>query len=171
MPTTIVTDSYPAPEFNLTQRDVEQCLPELEAYWALFEPAFDRVEQFRRSQVYLKGLLSTLGRKTTERIALELRENVRDLQHFVGQSPWETAPLVAIHQRQIGETLGEADGVALIDESGVVKQGVDSVGVGPQYCGCGRQGRQLAKRRLLGVCQSQRLWSDCGSTVCAGGLV
>lgn len=135
MPTTIVTDSCPAPEFNLTQRDVEQCLPELEAYWALFEPAFGRVEQFRRSQVYLKGLLSDLGRKTTERIALELNENVRDLQHFMGQSPWETTPLMAIHQRQLGALLGEADGVALIDESGVVKQGVDSVGVGPQYCG------------------------------------
>jgi len=135
MPTTIVTDSCPAPEFNLTQRDVEQCLPELEAYWALFEPAFGRVEQFRRSQVYLRGLLSDLGRKTTERIALEFSENVRDLQHFLGQSPWETTPLVAIHQRQLGALLGEADGVVLIDESGVVKQGVDSVGVGPQYCG------------------------------------
>lgn len=135
MPTTIVTDSCPAPEFNLTQRDVEQCLPELEAYWALFEPAFGRVEQFQRSQVYLKGLLSDLGRKTTERIALEFRENVRDLQHFLGQSPWETTPLVAIHQSQLGAMLGEADGVVLIDESGVVKQGVDSVGVGPQYCG------------------------------------
>ena len=135
MLTTIVTDSCPAPEFNLTQRDVEQCLPELEAYWALFEPAFGRVEQFRRSQVYLRGLLSDLGRKTTERIALEFSENVRDLQHFLGQSPWETTPLVAIHQRQLGVLLGEADGVVLIDESGVVKQGVDSVGVGPQYCG------------------------------------
>jgi SRSO17 transposase len=135
MPTTIVTDSCLAPEFNLTQRDVEQCLPELEAYWALFEPAFGRVEQFQRSQVYLKGLLSDLGRKTTERIALEFSENVRDLQHFLGQSPWETTPLVAIHQRQLGALLGEADGVVLIDESGVVKQGVDSVGVGPQYCG------------------------------------
>ena len=135
MPTTIVTDSYPAPEFNLTQRDVAQFLPELAAYWALFAPAFGRVEQFRRSQVYLKGLLSNLGRKTTERIALEFGENVRDLQHCVGQSPWDTAPLVAIHQRQLGATLGEADGVALIDESGVVKQGGASVGVGPQYCG------------------------------------
>jgi FOG: Transposase len=35
----------------------------------------------------------------------------------------------------VAETLGEADGVALIDESGVVKQGNHSVGVGAQYCG------------------------------------
>ena len=135
MPTTFVTDSYPAPEFNLTQRDVAQCLPELAAYWELFAPAFGRVEQFRQSQVYFRGLLSDLGRKTTERIALEFSANVRDLQHFMGQSPWATEPLGAIHQRQLGATLGEPDGVVLIDESGVVKQGADSVGVGPQYCG------------------------------------
>ena len=135
MPTSIVTDSCPAPKFNLTQRDVEQCVPELEAYLKLFEPAFGRVEQFWQSQVYVKGLLSDIVRKTAERIALEFGENVRDLQHFVGQSPWETEPMVAIHQHLIGEMLGEEDGVALIDESGVVKQGADSVGVGSQYCG------------------------------------
>jgi len=66
---------------------------------------------------------------------LEFGENVRDLQHFVGQSPWQKEPAVVIHQGVIAETLGEADGVMLIDESGVVKQGQDSVGVAPQYCG------------------------------------
>jgi SRSO17 transposase len=135
MPMTIVTDSCPAPKFNLTRRDVEQCVPELEAYLKLFEPAFGRVEQFRQSQVYVKGLLSDVVRKTVERMALEFGENVRDLQHFVGQSPWGPEPMVAIHQGLIGEMLGEEDGVALIDESGVVKQGDDSVGVGRQYCG------------------------------------
>jgi SRSO17 transposase len=135
MPTTIVTDRCPAPKFNLTDRDVEQCVPELEAYLKRYEAAFGRVEQFRRSQVYVKGLLSDVTRKTVERMALEFDENVRDLQHFVGQSPWPTEPITAIQQRLIGEMLGEADGVALIDESGVVKQGDDSVGVGSQYCG------------------------------------
>jgi SRSO17 transposase len=43
--------------------------------------------------------------------------------------------VIAIHQRLVAETLGEADGVALIDESSVVKQGDDSVGVAAQYCG------------------------------------
>ena len=35
----------------------------------------------------------------------------------------------------VGEVLGETDGVALIDESSVVKQGTESVGVAAQYCG------------------------------------
>jgi SRSO17 transposase len=135
MSMTIVTDSCPAPKFNLTQREVEQCVPELEAYLKQFEPTFGWVEQFRQSQVYVKGLLSDVLRKTTERMALEFDENVRDLQHFVGQSPWQIEPIVAMHQRLTGDMLGEADGVALIDECGVVKQGDDSIGVGSQYYG------------------------------------
>ena len=37
--------------------------------------------------------------------------------------------MIVIHQGLIGESLGEEDGVALIDESSVVKQGSESVGV------------------------------------------
>jgi len=87
------------------------------------------------SKVYLRGLLGESTRKNIERIALELDEKVRSLQHFIGQSPWKAEPVIEIHQRLIAETLGEADGVALIDESGMVKQGDDSVAVAAQYCG------------------------------------
>jgi SRSO17 transposase len=64
-----------------------------------------------------------------------LEENVRSLQHFIGQSSWKAEPVRAIHQRLVVESLGEPDGVALIDESGMVKQGEESVGVAAQYCG------------------------------------
>ena len=57
------------------------------------------------------------------------------MQYFIGQSPWKTEPVLKKHQRLVAETLGEADGVALIDESGGVKQRDDSVGVAAQYCG------------------------------------
>jgi SRSO17 transposase len=128
-------ETCPAPECNLLEKEVEQFVDELESYARLFAPAFRRREQWGWSRVYLQGLLGDTGRKTAERIALELNENVRDLQHFVGQSPWQKEPAVVIHQSLITETLGEADGVMLIDESGVVKQGQDSVGVAAQYCG------------------------------------
>jgi len=140
MPKGIVTEhqsieTCPAPECNLSDKDVEQFVEELDSYAKLFEPAFRRREQWTWGQAYLKGLLGDTQRKTTERMALELGENVRDLQHFVGQSPWQKEPAVIIHQGLIANSLGEADGVMLIDESGVVKQGQDSVGVAAQYCG------------------------------------
>ena len=140
MPNGIVTEpqsieTCPAPECNLSDQDVEQFVEELDRYAKLFEPAFRRREQWMWGQVYLKGLLGDTQRKTAERMALELGENVRDIQHFVGQSPWQKEPAVIIHQGLIANSLGEADGVMLIDESGVVKQGQDSVGVAAQYCG------------------------------------
>jgi len=140
MPNGIVTElqlieTCPAPECNLLDKDVEQFVEELDRYTKLFEHAFRRREQWTWGQVYLKGLLGDTQRKTAERMALELGENVRDMQHFVGQSPWQKEPAVIIHQGLIGSTLGEADGAMLIDESGVVKQGQDSVGVAAQYCG------------------------------------
>jgi SRSO17 transposase len=135
MPAEIVTETCPAPECNLSDKDVEQFVEELDNYAKLFEPAFRRREQWAWGRVYLNGLLGDTQRKTAERMALELGENVRDLQHFVGQSPWQKEPAVVIHQGLMASTLGEGDGVMLIDESGVVKQGQDSVGVAWQYCG------------------------------------
>ena len=131
----IVTETCPAPECNLTKQDIEHFGDEMKDYPKNYESAFRRPEQLEQGKVYLNGLLSDLQRKNTERIALEMGENVRNLQHFVGQSPWEQEPLLTIHQRTIGEILGENDGVVLIDESSVAKQGEDSVAVASQYCG------------------------------------
>jgi SRSO17 transposase len=123
------------PEWNLRKKDVECFSKELTKYMKEFASSFQRVEQRQRSQSYVHGLLGNAMRKNVEQIALGLGENVRSLQYFVSQSKWEVEPVIAIHQGLIGETLGEKDGVALIDESSTVKQGEDSVGVARQYCG------------------------------------
>jgi len=135
VPAEIVTETSLAPECNLSKEDVERFLDELTNYMELFKPAFQRVEQLKRSQTYLRGLLGNATRKNVEQMALGLGEKVRSMQYFVGQSSWAEEPVLAVHQRLVGETLGEVDGVALIDESSVVKQGHESVGVAAQYCG------------------------------------
>ena len=135
MPAEIVTDTCIVPQCNLSEQDIEQFMEEMRDYIVLFAPAFQRLEQLERSETYVRGLLGDATRKNVEQMALGLGENVRNLQYFVGQSPWKTEPVIEIHQRLVAETLGEVDGVALIDESGVVKQGNCSVGVAAQYCG------------------------------------
>ena len=82
-------------------------------YIDMIEPAFQRVEQLEWSKVYLRGLMGDASRKNIERIALELNEKVRSLQHFIGQSPWKAEPVIEIHQRLVAEMLGEADGGAV----------------------------------------------------------
>ena len=102
MPELIIAETCPAPESNLTVCDVEQMVDELAKYHERFGDAFGRVEQMRQSRTYLQGLLSDLPRKTTERIALEQGVNVRTLQYFIGQSPWPTESVLAIHQAIVG---------------------------------------------------------------------
>ena len=135
MSTEIVPDICPPPEWKLSEEDIHQMVDELERYYQEFEPAFERCDQAAHGWVYLKGLLSDLPRKVTERIALRFGVNVRSLQHFIGQSPWSGEGLLKKHQARVVETLGEADGVVLVDESGIVKQGAHSVGVAWQWCG------------------------------------
>jgi SRSO17 transposase len=134
-PCQIQVETCAAPEFNLGKKDVKLFSNELKKYMKLFKPAFMRVEQIQKSLTYLHGLLGNSTRKNVEQMALGQKEKVRSLQYFVGQSQWETEPVISIHQGMIGESLGEADGVVLIDESSAVKQGTASVGVAAQYCG------------------------------------
>jgi hypothetical protein len=70
----------------------------------MFEPAFLRRKQLELSQSYMQRLLGDAPRKNTKRIAIKLGENVRNTQHYIGQSPWEVEPVIAIHQRLVGET-------------------------------------------------------------------
>lgn len=131
----IVLDTCPMPECNLTPRDVRGLLDRLATYHAHFAPAFARCDQAGWAEIYLRGLLSDCERKSIEPMALHLGVPIRPLQHFIGQSTWSIEPIIAQHQRLVGATLGEEDGTFLVDESGVVKQGQDSVGVDHQYCG------------------------------------
>ena len=131
----VQVETCPAPECNLSTKDVKLFLKELKKYMKLFKPAYTRVEQIQKSLTYLYGLLGNAIRKNVEQMALGQKEKVRSLQYFVGQSQWETEPVIAIHQGLIGKSLGEEDGVMLIDESSAVKQGTASVGVAAQYCG------------------------------------
>lgn len=131
----IEIETCAAPECNLSKKDVKLFLNELKKYMKLFKPAFVRMEQIQKSLTYLNGLLGNVARKNVEQMALGMREKVRSLQYFVGQSQWQTEPVIVIHQGLIGETVGEEDGVMLIDESSSVKQGTKSVGVAAQYCG------------------------------------
>ena len=123
MPPSIVPVACPPPICNLSSRDVKQFVDALAAYHTYFAPAFHRPEQGTWATVYLNGLLSAQPRKTTERIALTQGVTVRDVQHFIGQSSWQCAPVITRHQQLVADSLGTPDGVLLIDESGVVKQG------------------------------------------------
>jgi SRSO17 transposase len=87
------------------------------------------------AQHFCQGLLMNVKRKNTEAIAYEHDEDRRNLQHFIGTSTWDHAPLVDQLCCEVAAQLGEPDGVLVIDPSGFAKQGKKSVGVAQQWCG------------------------------------
>lgn len=128
---------------RLTSSDLAALAEELTAYHARFAPLFQRREQRRWAGVYLRGLLLTdVPRKNVEAMALRVlgagpaaARQVRGLQQFVSEGAWDDEAILAAHQRWVDETIGEDDGVLIIDGSDVPKQGGHSVGVARQWCG------------------------------------
>jgi len=167
-------DLLPAvpPRRTLTAADLDGLVEELAAYHAHFASLFRRPEQRAWARVYLRGLLTAdVPRKNAEAVALRLLgaatgadKRVRALQQFLGEGGWDDAGLLAAHQRLVAETLGEDDGVLIIDGHETPKHGAHSVGVARQWCGhtgkqdncqagvylgyASRQGYTLLDRRL-----------------------
>ena len=107
----------------------------LETFVHPFSATLREPEQLRHSMEYLTGLLSKLDHKTGEGIAYLLDQERQGLQKFIGQVPWEDAPLLKTLATQVGKDLGEADGVIVFDPSAFAKKGTKSVGVARQWCG------------------------------------
>lgn len=127
----------------------EAMLAECEVLPQVFRGAVERLSKFiepfaellrqpaqrQHTADYMSGLISDLERKNVESIAYGHDQDRRNLQHFIGCAEWDHQPLLMELARQIGEELGEDDGVIVFDPSGFPKQGKKSVGVARQWCG------------------------------------
>src|SRR5712691_3716659 len=85
--------------------------------------------------LYLQGLLSHVARKNAEAIAALVDVARQVIQDFIGTAPWDHRPLVTELVGQVGEQLGEPDGIIAFDPSSFPKRGTHSVGVKRQWCG------------------------------------
>ena len=83
----------------------------------------------------MTGLLSKLERKTGEGIAYLHDQQRQGIQKFIGEVPWDHQPMLRTLAAQVGQELGEPDGVIVFDPSGFPKKGTKSVGVAKQWCG------------------------------------
>jgi SRSO17 transposase len=84
---------------------------------------------------YVEGLLSDLASKDAESIAYLHDRERQGIQKFIGQAGWDHEPLVGELARQVGQTLGEDDGILVFDPSAFPKKGDKSAGVQRQWCG------------------------------------
>jgi SRSO17 transposase len=122
-------------ECNVPDGLFDSVLDRLRTFMAPFLLSFGRVNQARNAVYVVSGLVSDLESKNAESIAYLFELDRKQIQHFIGESPWDDRLLRDELVRQVAVELGEADGVIVFDPSGFPKSGTLSVGVARQWCG------------------------------------
>nr|WP_228461869.1 IS701 family transposase [Paracoccus liaowanqingii] len=108
-------------------------LDELKAFLA---PSFGRSEQRASAAAFIDGLLSGAERKTGWMLSEEagLSQPYR-IQSLLGRSRWSADGFGQRVRGYAMDALADPDGVLVVDETGFLKKGTHSVGVGRQYSG------------------------------------
>jgi SRSO17 transposase len=127
---------YAVPKFELERKDVSNLALELKGFHENFADCFLRSESRDNFYRYMAGQFSPLERKAIEPIAFAMEGGkVRAMQRFVSDAPWDDEKIMHKYRTYVNEDLGHPDGAIIFDETGFVKKGEESIGVGRQYCG------------------------------------
>jgi len=122
-------------ECTVAPQIFERMLPRLETFMDPFLESLSQTAQAQHARTMVQGLLSDLKHKNTESIAVRFDQDRMPLQWFMGVSDWDDQLLRGELVRQVGQQLGEDDGVIVFDPSAFPKSGQESVGVARQWCG------------------------------------
>lgn len=107
-----------------------------EEFTARFTSRFLRSESRTCFTSVLRALVSPITRKNGWQIAEEIGDTTPcGVQDFLSRHRWEPDDLRDDLQRGVIEHFGEEDGVFVGDETGFLKKGIESAGVGRQYTG------------------------------------
>src|ERR687886_866277 len=99
-------------------------------------PYFARAEARQQALAYLHGLLSPVERKNSWQVAAVVgAANPYGLQHLLGRAAWDADQVRDELHSYIADYFSDDDAVVVIDETGFLKKGRRSAGVGRQYSG------------------------------------
>src|SRR5262249_10354728 len=110
-------------------------LPELATYLAPFAPFFRRSTSRASLERYLTGLLTDLPRKNCDTIAAAVAgTSTERLPHLLTDATWDPQ---ALYQPRAQTLVAQSprQGLLVLDDTGLPKQGRGSVGVARQYSG------------------------------------
>jgi SRSO17 transposase len=114
---------------------IRQVSRHLTAFLQRYLPLFYRREQRENAVTVIHGLLSDLERKTCEPIAYRKGLQRKPIQFFVGAGLWDDEAVMAEVRRHAVETIGDPNGILIIDPCSFPKKGTESCGVQRQWCG------------------------------------
>jgi SRSO17 transposase len=122
-------------ETHIVPKASPATLPELATYLAPFAPLFRRSTSRASVERYLTGLLTDLPRKNCDTIADAVAgTSTERLQHLLTDAAWDPQ---ALDQQRVTTLVAQSppQGLLVLDDTGLPKQGRGSVGVARQYSG------------------------------------
>ena len=129
----------------MTPQQIASLGPALTQFLRPLYGCFSECRLLDHFDIYCRGLLSDLDRKSAEPIALAAGSTVRALQLFLTKHVWDHQRVRDLLQQRIAQQHLPPPGqprppqdlgvIGLIDETSVVKKGSDTPGVQRQYCG------------------------------------
>jgi SRSO17 transposase len=100
-----------------------------------FAGCFGRPEPAGHAELYVRGQLSNLPRKSVEPMADEAGIDPRALQKFLAQHHWDDALMVRQMHAIVAREHAHPLSIGVLDETSFVKKGTKTPGVQRQYCG------------------------------------
>ena len=126
-------------KFSLCVKDIHQSYGKVKNLHGKYTSHFVTKTRsvVKQSFQYLQGKLLEKGNGNMCSYAKNVPDcNNQSLTHFVSDSPWDHRPVLDHIQRDVTQFIGDKKNGALhVDECCFPKQGRDSVGAKPQYCG------------------------------------
>jgi SRSO17 transposase len=149
---------------TIPPESLESTLEDLESFLQPYLPLFGREERRVLAARAVRGLLSSLPRKSAEPLAYFFDQPRRAMQRFVGAGEWDDGLILDQVCGEVAQELGSVDGVFIVDKTAFAKKGDKSVGVARQWSGrlgkidncqtgvfltyASRKGHTLVDRRL-----------------------
>ncbi len=120
----------------MTSEELEAWQEDFEQFHAQFADLFERSESREQAKKYLRGLLAQADRKNSWQVAEAVGDRIPDrMQRLLYRVPWDADAARDRLQRFVIETVGDDEGIGVVDETSFLKKGTHSVGVARQYLG------------------------------------
>lgn len=119
----------------MSLKDIRKLGRMLAQFLSLFADCFARAAGRTLMSHYVQGLLSDVGRKNVEAMALDQNIPPRTLQRLLESIAWDEQAVRDRCQQLIASEHAHAEAIGTIDETGTSKSGNQTCGVKRQYNG------------------------------------
>jgi SRSO17 transposase len=116
-------------------KQIRELGPLLKRYLARFADCFPHAHTREHLDVYVRGQLSDLPRKSVEPMALQASVAPRTLQQFLSLLEWDRPLVRELLQKRVAQEHASPHSVGILDDTGCPKKGNKTPGVRRQYCG------------------------------------